>query len=158
MFKLTGCALILCLVAGTARADDDAVAAVQAIYNLYLIKYARVSDGPKQLDPQYYSARRKRQLAALRKTCKGKDLCLPDTDYFVNGQDYRLTNLQVRPLADPAAPADVAKVDVRFRNFEADDHFVFTMVKEGRRWLIDQMEGGGKETHYTLDDALTPHL
>jgi hypothetical protein len=158
MLRIFGLGLAVCLFAGAARAGDDPVAAVRAIYDLYRVKHARVADEPDQLDPKYYSARRKKQLAALQKACKGKDMCLPDADHFVNGQDYKITDLQVKALADPATPANVAKVDVRFKNFETDEHFVFTMVREGKSWLIDEMEGGDKETRYTLDDTFKPNL
>lgn len=158
MWKIIGAVLALSLLAPSARAGSDPVVTVKAIYDLYRVKHARVADSPNQLDSKSYSARRKKQLAALAKACKGKDMCLPDADHLINGQDYKITALRVVALPDPASPPGVAKVDVSFKNVDAADHFVFTMVKEGAGWLIDEIDGGDKDTRYTLDDVFKPNL
>lgn len=146
------------LTPAASRAADDPVATIKAIYALYQAKNTKLEDTPDQLDPKYYSARRKTQLAALTRACEGKDMCFPDFDHLVNGQDYKITALVLKRLPSPASAPGPVKVDVRFRNFSTSQHFTFTMVQEGSGWLIDEMEGGSKDTRYTLDDVFKPNF
>ena len=151
--------VILGLVTGApALAADDAAATVKAIYTLYLVKDAKPGEEPDQLDPKYYSARRRQQIKDLEKACDGKDMCMPDADHVIDGQDYRITGLKVKALPSPNPATGTAKVEVRFRNFDTPNRMIFTMVKEGDRWVIDQMEGGRKDARYTLDTVLQPNF
>lgn len=158
MSKAVLLGLLLGVFADVALAADAAVAKVEAIYRLYRVKSADPADTPDQLDPKLYSARRKVQIAALNKACEGRDMCLPDFDHLVDGQDHRISELKVKRLPETPSRPDVAKVDVRFKNFRTPTHFVFTLVNEGGVWLIDEVEGGGKESRYTLDEVLKPNL
>lgn len=151
--------VILGLVTGApAWAAEDAAATVKAIYTLYLVKSTKPGSEPDQLDPKYYSARRRQQIKELEKACDGKDMCMPDADHFIDGQDYKITGLQVKALPAPNPATGTAKVEVRFRNFGTPSHMIFTMVKEGDRWVIDQLEGGRKDARYTLDTVLQPNF
>jgi len=138
-----------------AAAEEGPVAKVEAIYAPYLVKTDDPAATPDQLDPALYSARRKAQLARLQKACEGKDMCLPDFDHLVNGQDYALKGLKIEKIAGDDRRATVA---VRFSNFKTPQRFVFTLVKENDRWLIDQIDGGSKNYRYTLDDVFKPNF
>jgi hypothetical protein len=138
-----------------ALAESGPVAAVRAIYAGYLVKTDRVADMPDQLAPKLYSARRRAELVKLKKACAKKDMCLPDADHFVDGQDYLITDLKITEIAVEAASARVA---ADFKNFDTREHMVFTLVKEGNRWVVDQLEGGKDDARYTLDDVLKPNF
>ena len=137
----------------SARAEDDAVATVKRIYRAYDKAGDDPSTWPDQLAPKLYSERRRKEIAALKRACAGKDMCLPDFDHMIDGQDWKISGLKVEAKETTAT---TARVDVSFRNFETAVAFVFTMVKEKGGWKIDQMEGGG-EAKYTLDDVLKPN-
>lgn len=143
--------LVLAVVPTASRAESGPVAAVRAIYAPYLAPAKGL--GPDQLAPKLYSARRRAEIGRLHKACRGKDGCLPDADHFVGGQAYRITGLTITEVS---ADATTARVEADFANFDTHEHMVFTMVREGRRWVVDDLEGGRPDARHTLDDALRP--
>lgn len=137
-----------------AVAEEDAVARLRAIYAPYLARPSATADVPDQLDPALYSARRRAQIAALQKACEGREMCGPDFDHLIDGQDWELSGLKIRRLSGDDRRTDV---DVAFRNAGTPQHFVFTMVKENGVWLIDEMKGGSRTYRYDLDAVLKPN-
>ncbi len=146
---------VVAVSSGAARAAEaDAVATVKKIYAGYLKPARDLASSPDQLAPKLYSARRRAQLARLQKACAGKDMCLPDFDHLIDGQDWRLSGLSVTETANDGR---TARLDVSFRNFDTAVRFDFTMVKEAGGWKIDEIEGGGGESRYTLDEVFKPN-
>jgi hypothetical protein len=142
----------LFIIPPQARAASEPELAVAAIYKPYLQK-AGSPGGP--LRAKIYSARRKSEIGKLRAACKGHDFCLPDVDFLIDGQDWKITDFK---LAQRAASPQSAVVDVSFENFGRRKSLVFTMVKERDAWLVDQIDGVGEKRHYNLDDSLKPNL
>lgn len=140
-------------VAHPAFAAQEPADAIAAIYQAYIKAERNKGMAPDQLALKYYSARRQAQIIALKKACKGKDPCLPDADFFIDGQNYKIRDLDVRTRSKNAQKAEV---EARFRNFDTAQRVVFSLVNEGKGWRIDDMEGGIEGARYTLDTMLKP--
>jgi hypothetical protein len=151
-----GCAL-MCATITTATAETGGVAAISKIYKAYVaVKPGSDDKLPNQLDPKLYSARVKTLLKALDKACAKKDdICYPDFDFLIDGQDFEIKDLKVTSLA---STAKTETVEARFVNFDAPRRMVFKLVNEKGRWLIDGMtsDRDGNPDGYTLDQALKP--
>lgn len=148
-------ALALAAAPGSAgAAEADAVATVKRIYAGYLKPGGDLASSPDQLAPKLYSARRRAQLAQLKKACAGKDWCLPDFDHLIDGQNWKLSALTVNEQGNDGR---TARLEVSFRNFDTAVRFDFTMVKEAGGWKIDEIEGGGGDGRYTLDEVFKPN-
>ena len=134
-----------------ARAAHAAAEAVRALYAQYEAAEKSNGSGPDQLDKSLYTPRVRREIAKLTKACKGKDVCLPDADFLVDGQDFRIRDLLVRVLSDGA---DRALIEATFKNFDTKVKRVFTMRLIDGRWLIDDINlGAGRR----LKDELKPN-
>jgi hypothetical protein len=137
--------------AAPARAEG-AAEMVRALYAEYEKADATKASGPDQLDPKLYTARVRKQIARLNRACKGKDICGPDADFLVEGQDFKITEVKTRVVS---ASAERARVEARFKNFGGAIKRVFSMRREDGRWLIDDIDfGGGRR----LKDELKPNL
>lgn len=73
-----------------------------------------------------------------------------DFDPFVNGQDFEVkaVDLETHMLAD-----DKAEVTAHFKNFDADETRIFTVVRTKRGWRIADVRGEDEEK--SLRDFLT---
>lgn len=140
------------LFAGAAAQAENAPAeAVRAIYQHYIAAEKSGAIGPDQLDPKLYTPRVRKQIRQLLKACKGKDVCLPDADFLIDGQDFKITDLQLRVLSDGE---NRALIEATFKNFDTTVKRVFTMRKQGAAWLIDDIDfGEGRR----LKDELKPN-
>jgi hypothetical protein len=63
------------------------------------------------------------------------DACV-DYDMFVQGNDFKLTDLTFETTA---AAGDTATVTVRFKNFGEPATVVFDLVRDGEGWMIEEM-------------------
>ena len=125
---------------------------VRALYAEYEKADETKSNGPDQLDPQLYTARVRREIARLNRACKGKDICGPDADFLIDGQDFKITDVRTRVVSDSA---ERAEVEATFKNFGKTVKRVFILRSEDGRWLIDDIRlGGGRK----LKDELKPNL
>lgn len=126
------------LSASSALAAGDAAHAVQALYERY-VKAEKGGAGPDQLDSRLYTPRVGKLIASLKKACKGKEICLPDADFLIGGQDFKISGLKVRAVSDGG---EAARIEATFKNFDTRLRRVFTMRKSDDRWLIDDIEFG----------------
>ena len=116
---------------------------VRGVYDAYVAAEKAGKDAPDQLRASIYSARIRKQIAALKKACaKRDDLCLPDADFLVDGQDYKISDIHTKELSQQG---DRAKVEARFRNFDTAVVKTYTLVRENGRWAIDDIDGGLRE-------------
>jgi hypothetical protein len=145
------------VVISAVGAETAGRTAISKIYKAYMaVKPGDISNLPNQLDPKLYSARVKKLLKALDKACaKAEDICYPDFDFLVDGQDFEIKDLKVTSL-ESSAKAET--VEARFKNFDAPRRMVFKLVNEKGKWLIDGMtaDRDGNPDGYTLDEALKP--
>jgi hypothetical protein len=86
--------------------------------------------------------RASKSLAALFKKnrdCekKAKGICALDWDFIIDGQDYALSNIKV---SSAVVAGNKATVTVTFRNFDETDVNVYSFVREGGQWKVDDIE------------------
>lgn len=134
----------------TAQAESAPAEAVRAIYGEYEAAEKTRGMGPDQLDKKYYTPRVRREITRLMKACKGKDVCLPDADFLIDGQDFKIRDLLIRVLSDRG---DTALIEATFTNWDTKVKRVFTMRNIGGRWLIDDIDFG---KGHKLKDELKP--
>ena len=77
-----------------------------------------------------------------------------DFDPYVVGQDFLLTDFEVGAIEEMSG---TARVTVTFRNFDAPETNVFTLVRETDGWKIDDVTnlGDDGEVNYGLRQILT---
>jgi hypothetical protein len=134
---------IVGFLASPALAQSTPEVFVRGVYDAYVAAEKAGKDAPDQLRASIYSARIRKQIAALKKACaKREDLCLPDADFLVDGQDYKISDIHTKELSQQG---DRAKVEARFRNFDTAVVKTYTLVRENGRWAIDDIDGGLRE-------------
>jgi hypothetical protein len=141
--NVTGClkgsvaaALALLTVAASpaAACDKGAVKTVEAMYKVY-----QGDEIFNNFDPAIYSARLRPAVESWLARCEGNpegEGCMLDGNFFVDGNDVKLSKVKARCLSGDAGKS---RVLVQFRNFDTPSTKVFDMVKEGDRWLIDEI-------------------
>ena len=136
--RQTGATLLMMLVAVAASpagaCDTGAARTVEAIYKAF-----QSDDLFNNFDPAIYSARIKPAVKGWLARCEGnpeEEGCMIDSNFFTEGNDVKLSRLKVTCLSGDAAKS---RVVATFRNFDEPITKVFDMVKEGDRWLIDEM-------------------
>ncbi|QLP97629.1 MAG: DUF3828 domain-containing protein [Rhodoblastus sp.] len=138
------------LTAPFGYAAGGAADAVRALYGEYQAAEKTRGMGPDQLKKSYYTPRVRREIVRLHAACRGKDVCLPDADFLIDGQDFKIDNLNVVTRAETG---DSATVEATFTNFDSKVKRVFKMKLIEGRWLIDDIDfGGGRR----LKDELKP--
>lgn len=113
-----------------AQSADDPVATVREFYAV----------ANENTDLRFFTAGLKRLFERQRRRARELDSPLPglDTDYLCNCQEEQ-DNWKTTLRFDQIARAGtVARVRVRFHNFE-DREAVFTLNRENGRWLIDDI-------------------
>jgi hypothetical protein len=78
-----------------------------------------------------------------------------DFDPYIDGQDYQVTDLK---YGEPTITGDTAKVEVTFKNFDSAEDLMFTLVKEGDGWKIDDVSSSNKDYPYDLKAIMTAPL
>jgi hypothetical protein len=139
-----------------AASAETALATVKALYAPYMKGSANADNLPDLRSPKLYTRRVGKLLAALEKSCKdAQDVCGPDFDFIVNGQDFDLTEFKV---TETSAGADAARVDVSFKNMARPTKITFSMKNGDRGWVIDDLIAAklGDDAGYKLDDVLKP--
>jgi hypothetical protein len=96
-----------------------------------------------------YTARLKKLIQDDVKRAKGEVGCL-DFDFWVNGQDWTITNLSV---TGGAAGKDQWTVIARFRNLGDLDEIHFDFRRVDQRWLLDDVHSV-KDSPWTLSEIL----
>ena len=139
----TRTAVIAALALSTAIAnpaiacDKGAVTTVEKIYKVY------VDDGiVNQMASEIYSPRLQPIVKKWNTRCEANielEGCILDGDFFIDGNDYKISKLKVSCLSGDSSRS---RVLVKFRNFDVPSTKVFDMVKDGDRWFIDAIADG----------------
>ncbi len=129
---------LLTVAAGPAAAcDKGAVKTVETMYKTYL-----ADEIFNQTAPEIYSPRLQPIVKAWNTRCEANmelDGCVLDGDFLIDGNDFKISKLKVSCLSGDDAKS---RVMVKFRNFDTPSTKVFDMVKDGDRWLIDEIADG----------------
>jgi hypothetical protein len=117
------------------QVDGDPVTLIAAIYKTYT-DIGPGDDGMPGLSGVY-----SQRLQALidkdeQETPEG-EVGKIDWDVFVDGQDWQLTELNIVPVAQDEAQAQVRAT---FKNFGEPRDILFTLVPEDGHWRIDDIE------------------
>lgn len=154
MFAVAALALIAAPVTASgksqAKAEDDAPAAVQqeagpedavrALYSPYLPGGdERMSAFDNEVErAKRFTAGLTKELKAyfVRQEKAGEPGGL-DFDPIVNGQDYKIGQLEVRP--DKTVPGKSAVVIAEFKNFDEPARLKFKLTFEGGAWKVDDI-------------------
>ena len=146
------------ITSATAFAQQGAGAAptalIESIYRLYIKTDKNSTKTPDQYTRAWYSAKIRAKIAEIEKACKKReDICWPDSDFLVDGQDFEIRDLKVREVARTDRDATV---EAKFRNFAEPHAMTFTLVRENGRWVIDEMVGRSKDNPegYKLSEFL----
>jgi hypothetical protein len=126
LFLLAFCAS----TAQAAPASDDPVRLIKSIY----AAYNKATLDPKYPDP--YSQRLKALIAADEAMTEQGDAGLLDWDVFIDGQDWKLSELKITLVSRSASRAQVR---ASFKNLTKTCRIVFDLVREGDRWTIDEV-------------------
>ena len=149
--KVLPALLILLLPAVPASAAtppiSDPVNFVAEVYR-HFVK-AQSSDRSYSPPEDIYTNRLNKFIRDDRKRAKGEVGCL-DFDFWVNGQDWTITNLNV---ASGAAGKDQWTVIAKFRNLGDPEEIHFDFRRVEQRWLLDDVHSV-KEPGWTLSDIL----
>ena len=133
---LLGLLLALALSAGIASAapvDSDSVASdpvslIKAIYKTY------DRDNPGL--PHIYSKRLQALIDKDEKETPEGMVGRIDWDVFVDGQDWKLTELKIALVSKTA---DKAQVRATFKNFGEPSNMLFDLVREEGHWRVDDV-------------------
>jgi hypothetical protein len=123
--------LALGLASSTARAaafDSDPVSLIKAIYKTYEEDKAQ----PKHI----YSKRLQALIDKDEKETPEGMVGRIDWDVFVDGQDWKLTELKITLISKSA---EIAQVRAMFKNFGAPSNMLFDLVREDGRWRVDDV-------------------
>jgi hypothetical protein len=85
---------------------------------------------------------------------KSREPCSLDFDFIVNGQDFEIANVRIAP---PAIVGEGASVTARFSNFGTPNEIVYSFVREGGAWRLDDVEARApRESRWRLSRLLAP--
>lgn len=154
--SLAGAAAIIALISwnseARAQSQADPVATIQTIYQAYIKAGKDAAKSPNQYTRAWYSKAIGARMDRLDRACKKRDdMCMPDADFLIDGQDFEIKNLQVK---ETARTGEKATVVANFRNFNTPTQLTFTLINENGRWVVDEMvtKRGGR-----LSKMLTPN-
>lgn len=123
--------------AALAQSQAEPTATIETIYQTYIKAGKDLSNSPDQYTRAWYSKAIGTKMDRLEKACKKRDdMCMPDADFLVDGQDFEIRNLQVKETARSGTKATVV---ASFRNFNTPTRMTFTLVNENGRWVVDEM-------------------
>lgn len=114
--------------AAQGTADSDPVSLIKAIYKTY------ETDNPGL--PHIYSKRLQALIDKDEKETPEGMVGRIDWDVFVDGQDWKLTELKIALVSKSA---DKAQVRATFKNFDQPSNMLFDLVREDGRWRIDDV-------------------
>jgi hypothetical protein len=147
---LLGLAFVVSLNAAPPTQIVDPEAFVKEIYGH--LASSQHYDPPDDI----FTPRLKALFARDRKWAKGEVGCL-DFMFWVNGQDYKLKNVQIssRPVS---GREDRRTIVAKFANLGTSNEIHFDFQKIGDRWLLDDARSTTKGTDWTLSKILNcPH-
>jgi hypothetical protein len=114
--------------ARAAAADSDPVSLIKAIYKTY------EANNPGL--PHIYSKRLQALIDKDEKEMPEGMVGRIDWDVFVDGQDWKLTELKIALVSKSA---DKAQVRATFKNFDQRSNMLFDLVREDGNWRVDDV-------------------
>ena len=135
------------VLAGSASAksvDGDPVTLITAIYKTYQAE----TDQPGL--PHVFSKRLQALIDKDEKEAEG-GVGRIDWDVFIDGQDWKLTELKITPLSQTPSQAQVRAT---FKNFDKPSDLLFGLVLEDGHWRIDDIPKTLKP-RWTMSKILT---
>jgi uncharacterized protein DUF3828 len=123
--------LALGIGAGAAHAaafDSDPVSLINAIYKAY--------EEDKPQPKHIYSKRLQALIDKDEKETPEGMVGRIDWDVFVDGQDWKLTDLNITLVTKSA---DKAQVRATFKNFDQFSNMLFDLVRENGHWRVDDV-------------------
>ena len=130
-----------------AGSGGDPVDAIAAIYKAYQTTPDTAPD-----IGAVYSSRLQQLLDADRKTTPEGEVGKIDWDVFVDGQECKLSELNVTLVSEAA---DHAQVSAKFNNFAEPKQILFDLVREDGRWLVDDVQSTTKGGRWTMSKGRT---
>jgi hypothetical protein len=121
--------LVLAAAAAEAAPDSDPVALIKAIYATY------ETDTPGL--ENIYSTRLQALLDKDEKETPEGEVGRIDWDVFVNGQDWKLSELKITLVSKTA---DRAQIRASFKNFGDANNILFDLVRENGAWRVDDVQ------------------
>jgi len=122
--------------------DSDAVTLITAIYKTYETDQAEL--------PHVFSKRLQALIDKDEKEAQG-GVGRIDWDVFIDGQDWKLTELKITPVSQTPSQAQVRAT---FKNFDKPSDMLFDLVLEDGHWRIDDIEKTLKP-RWTMSKILT---
>jgi hypothetical protein len=133
------------VLAGSASAnsvDSDAVTLITAIYKTYETDQAEL--------PHVFSKRLQALIDKDEKEAQG-GVGRIGWDVFIDGQDWKLTELKITPVSQTSSQAQVRAT---FKNFDKPSDLLFDLVLEDGHWRIDDIQKTLKP-RWTMSKILT---
>ncbi len=115
----------------------DPAGAITAIYKAYQTGSDAAPDGRRRLQPPPAATDRRRSQVTPPEGEVGK----LDWDVFVDGQDWKISDLNVALVSEAA---DRAQVSAQFNNLDEPKEILFDLVREDGRWLVDDVQSTKK--------------
>lgn len=130
-----------------AETVDGPAAAIAAIYKAY---QNAPSTGPDV--GKVYSARMQALIDADAKATPEGEVGKIDWDVFVDGQDWEISELKITTVSEKG---DQAQVSASFLNMGDPREMMFDLVREGGRWLVDDVQSLKPGGRWTMSKILT---
>jgi Protein of unknown function (DUF3828) len=130
-----------------AGAGGDPVSTITTIYKAYQAAPDTAPDVGA-----VYSPRLQQLIDADRKNTPEGEVGKIDWDVFVDGQEWKIGKLNVTLVSEAA---DGAQVRAQFNNFDEPKEILFDLVRDGDRWLIDDVQSTTRGKRWTMSKALT---
>jgi hypothetical protein len=135
---------VLARSASAKSVDGDAVTLITAIYKTYQTE----TDQPGL--PHVFSKRLQALIDKDEKEAQG-EVGRIDWDVFIDGQDWKLTELKITPVSQTPSQAQVRAT---FKNFDKPSDMLFDLVLEDGHWRVDDIEKTLKP-RWTMSKILT---
>jgi hypothetical protein len=133
------------VLAGSASAksvDSDPVTLITEIYKTYETEQAEL--------PHVFSKRLQALIDKDEKEAEG-GVGRIDWDVFIDGQDWKLTELKITPVSQTPSQAQVRAT---FKNFDKPSDLLIDLVLEDGHWRIDDIQKTLKP-RWTMSKILT---
>ena len=133
-------------IAWSGPAEEPATT-IAAIYRIY-------QTTPQDKAPdigKVYSPRLQALIEADARATPEGEVGKIDWDVFVDGQEWQLANLKITSVS---VEGDSAEVSASFDNLGEPREILFDMVREGGRWLVDDVQSVRPGGRWTMSKIL----